>query len=112
MFTYKSYMPTHWEYNNQKHQLDPTSQVPDPKNKEILVPLYTLLGMSQDEAKIISTPWKLQQVREYRDLLIAQTDWWVLADRTPTKEQLAYRQALRDITKQTDLDNLVWPNLP
>lgn len=55
----------------------------------------------------------LKQLRAKRDDLIAETDWWVLPDRTPTDEQLAYRQALRDITNTyTSLDDVVWPEKP
>lgn len=52
-------------------------------------------------------------LRAERDKLIAETDWWVLPDRTPTEEQLAYRQALRDITLKYDsLETVVWPEKP
>jgi hypothetical protein len=40
--------------------------------------------------------------RAERDSLIAQTDWWVLPDRTPTQAQLDYRQALRDLPASAD----------
>lgn len=55
----------------------------------------------------------LRSLREERDRLIAETDWWVLPDRTPTDEQLAYRQALRDLPDNTeDPANPVWPTKP
>ena len=55
----------------------------------------------------------LKLLRAERDRLIAQTDWWVLPDRTATDEQLAYRQALRDITDTySSLDTVVWPTKP
>lgn len=55
----------------------------------------------------------LALLREARDLRLAQTDWWVLPDRTATSAQLAYRQALRDITETyTSLDDVVWPVKP
>lgn len=55
----------------------------------------------------------LKELREERDRLIAETDWWVLPDRTPTSEQLAYRQALRDITETySNLNDVVWPTKP
>tara|TARA_R110000796_G_scaffold27696_1_gene76160 strand:- start:47 stop:256 length:210 start_codon:yes stop_codon:yes gene_type:complete len=53
------------------------------------------------------------QVREYRDLLLAETDAWALSDRTMTAEQTAYRQALRDITGQAYFPvSLIWPTKP
>lgn len=61
-------------------------------------------------------------LREERDRLIAETDWWVLPDRTPTDEQLAYRQVLRDLpstaTPVLDSNNILgisgvtWPTKP
>lgn len=55
----------------------------------------------------------LRLLREERNRRIAETDWWVLPDLTPTAAQLAYRQALRDITNTyTSLDDVVWPEKP
>lgn len=54
----------------------------------------------------------LNQLREERDRRMALTDWMVSPDRTPSEAQLAYRQALRDITKHyTSLDDVIWPEL-
>lgn len=54
-----------------------------------------------------------EDLRTERDRLIAETDWMVLPDRTPTDEQLAYRQALRDLPANTvDPANPVWPTKP
>ena len=55
----------------------------------------------------------LSLLRLERDKLIAETDWWVLPDRTATQAQLDYRQALRDITNTySSLDDVVWPTKP
>ena len=55
----------------------------------------------------------LRQLRAERDRLLAETDWWAVADRTASAEQLAYRQALRDITNSyTSLEDVVWPVKP
>lgn len=55
----------------------------------------------------------MQLLRFERNRLLAETDWWVLPDRTPTQAQLDYRQALRDITNTyTSLDTVVWPTKP
>ena len=35
----------------------------------------------------------LNEVRQVRDRLIAETDWWASSDLTMTSEQTAYRQA-------------------
>lgn len=51
--------------------------------------------------------------RSTRDALLAETDWWVLPDRTATQEQLDYRQALRDITAQDGFpESVTWPVKP
>ena len=53
---------------------------------------------------------KLQAIREKRNALLAATDVMMLPDYPGDKtEIIAYRQALRDITKQKDLDKLKWP---
>lgn len=55
----------------------------------------------------------INALREERDRLISETDWWVLSDRTPTAAQLEYRQALRDITQNyNSLETVVWPVKP
>ena len=45
---------------------------------------------------------------------LQSTDWTQLADvPAETREKFAtYRQALRDITKQPDMRNIVWPERP
>lgn len=62
-----------------------------------------------------------QQLRVKRNKLLVESDWMVLADRTPSAEQLAYRQALRDLpanSPNADLDEyeqlagVVWPVKP
>lgn len=55
----------------------------------------------------------LKDLRRERDMLLAQTDWWAVADRNMTLAQTAYRQALRDITNTyTSLEDVVWPVKP
>ena len=54
-----------------------------------------------------------EDIRAHRDFLIAQSDYLALQD-TPdmSDEWTTYRQALRDITKQSDVDNITWPEKP
>lgn len=55
----------------------------------------------------------LNMLRRERNKRLADTDWWALSDLTMTPEQLAYRQALRDITDTySSLDDVVWPVKP
>lgn len=52
-------------------------------------------------------------LRRERDARLAATDWWACSDLTMTSEQVAYRQALRDITNSyTSLSDVVWPEKP
>jgi hypothetical protein len=56
---------------------------------------------------------KAEAVRIERDRLIAETDWWASSDLTMSAEQIAYRQALRDITNQDGFpDSVTFPTLP
>jgi len=60
---------------------------------------------------VAAEPMRL--LREERNRLLAETDWWANSDLTMTAEQTAYRQALRDITDTyTSLDDVVWPTKP
>ena len=55
----------------------------------------------------------MRLLREERDKLIADTDWWASSDLTMSDERTAYRQALRDITESaTSLDDVTWPTKP
>ena len=52
-------------------------------------------------------------LRRDRNMFLAETDHWVVADRTPTQEQLDYRQALRDVPQQEGWPHYaVWPTKP
>jgi hypothetical protein len=55
----------------------------------------------------------LKFLREERNRLIAETDWWASSDLTMTDAQKSYREALRDITKEySSLDDVEWPDKP
>ena len=70
-------------------------------------------AVATKEAELIAA-FKLQELRTERNRLIAETDYWVLADTTEaTSTQTKYRQDLRDITKSaTSLDDVSWPTKP
>ena len=71
---------------------------------------WSAVSAKKDEL-VAAEPLRL--LREERNRLIAETDWWAMSDRTMTAEQTAYRQALRDITNTySSLDNVVWPTKP
>jgi hypothetical protein len=55
----------------------------------------------------------LEDLRSERNRLLAETDWWMMPDRTATDDQIAYRQALRDITDTYDsINDVVWSTKP
>ena len=57
--------------------------------------------------------YPMQQLRAERNRRLANTDWWASSDLTMTQEQIAYRQALRDITETyASLEDVVWPQKP
>lgn len=56
----------------------------------------------------------LAEIRKKRDALLQESDWTQMPD-SPLAGNvlwLSYRQALRDITEQPDLENIVWPEKP
>ena len=59
---------------------------------------------------------RMADLREQRNILLAETDWMGNSDVTMSNDWKTYRQALRDITKQTPSDdalsNITWPNKP
>jgi hypothetical protein len=85
------------------------------------IPKPTILEV---EAKIaeLKAAEPMRLLRKERDRLIAETDWWVLPDRTPTDDQLAYRRALRnlpdtaipvlDSSNRLGISGVTWPTKP
>ena len=55
---------------------------------------------------------KWESIRSQRNYLLAQTDWRASSDLTLSDAWKTYRQAVRDITTQTDPDNITWPTKP
>lgn len=54
-----------------------------------------------------------EQIRQYRNAFLAETDWWAVADRTMTQAEIDYRQALRDLPAQEGFpENVTWPTKP
>ena len=81
--------------------------------------------MLQDGVEVEITEEQLQEmtsstgdvlpriIRNQRDALLAETDWWAMSDQTMTQEQIDYRQALRDVPAQAGFpDNVTWPTKP
>ena len=59
---------------------------------------------------------RMANLREQRNILLAETDWMGNSDVTMSADWKTYRQALRDITKTTPADdslsNITWPTKP
>jgi len=100
------------EVNNDYNQLEWFStDIPKPTRAQVDAKIEELKA---------AEPMRL--LRRERDRLIAETDWWVLPDRTPTDEQLAYRQALRDLpdtatpvldsSNRLGISGVTWPTKP
>ena len=52
-------------------------------------------------------------LRERRNQLLHDTDWWASSDLTITQAQKDYRQALRDLPANTpDPTDITWPTQP
>jgi hypothetical protein len=62
-----------------------------------------------DDLHMLTPPDK----RAYRNELLAETDWWAVADRTMTQAETDYRQALRDVPQQDGFPlDITWPTKP
>ena len=54
-----------------------------------------------------------RSMREIRNTLLSETDWWASSDLNITQDQKDYRQALRDLPANTsDPTNITWPEKP
>ena len=68
--------------------------------------------MAMTSAQIIADKWVT--VRNKRDRLLAETDWWGVSDLSMNSDRTAYRQALRNIpaTYSSDPDTVEYPTKP
>jgi len=59
---------------------------------------------------------RMADLRDQRNQLLVETDWYGMSDVAMDSDMTVYRQALRDITKQTPSDdalsNITWPKKP
>ena len=68
------------------------------------------------DARILAEKWA--NVRSQRDRLLTESDWVVVkakeehANASIDSNWIEYRTALRDITEQSDPDNITWPTEP
>ena len=62
------------------------------------------------DARLLADKWTA--VRRDRDSRLSQTDYLALKDFTLATNMKTYRQALRDVPSQADVDNITWPTKP
>ena len=65
---------------------------------------------SDEQTALINQQWA--SVRLERDRKLQGTDWRASSDLTLSDDWKNYRQALRDITTQSDPYNIAWPTEP
>ena len=65
---------------------------------------------SDEQTTLINNKWG--EVRIERERKLKDTDWRASSDLTLSNAWKTYRQALRDITTQTDPYNITWPTEP
>ena len=65
---------------------------------------------TEEQNQYISDEWF--NVRLHRNDLLGLSDWRANSDVTLSDDWKTYRQALRDITTQSDPFNITWPKLP
>ena len=75
--------------------------------------LVELFDTSEENMTAAYNTQRWAEERIKRDKLLAETDWRALQDTsTLTSEWQTYRQELRDVTDQADVDNITWPTKP
>ena len=65
-----------------------------------------------DALTAYQTAEKWKNIRADRNRRLVETDYLSLKDNTLSEDMKTYRQALRDVPKQTDPDNITWPSKP
>jgi len=99
-------------YSNPEHTIiqDGNRSIPtDPDNADYADILAS--GVEIDDYVAPEKTWV--EIRGERDVLLHDSDWMAMADRTITDAQASYRQALRDIPADyADPESVVWPTPP
>ena len=97
-----------WSQGGQDWGFDPSITLNNPIEKSAVD------ALSDSEKTTIITNHKWSCVRKQRDILLIECDWVGGTDvpnGIKTKWN-TYRQALRDVTSQSDPDNITWPTKP
>jgi|TARA_B110000908_G_C10062548_1_gene361317 hypothetical protein len=74
------------------------------------------MGVLQADVDAATIRQQWRPARKERDKLLAESDWVVTkhaeAGTSVPTAWVTYREALRDITDQADVDNITWPTKP
>ena len=76
----------------------------------------TARDLEEQEALARKDPEALASLREERNRLLAETDFYALSDVKMSAEMTTYRQELRDLpsglSTVSDVENVTWPTKP
>ena len=113
MATDTNLSPWLWEQGGQQWGMDPRMDVSsDTAIVQWEKDAINALSTSEKNTIVTAHLWKC--VRKQRNDLLVECDWTQGAD-VPNAIKSAwtsYRQALRDVTTQSDPDNITWPSKP
>jgi len=82
---------------------------------EVPIPTCYMINQEGTAAKpFTSSEEKWSKIRVQRSAMLSQSDWTQIPDVPDNIKEVwkTYRQALRDITDQSDPDKIVWPTEP
>ena len=79
---------------------------------EIITREYTQSEKDAIAAMQPTTDQKWAKIRRKRDELLRGCDWWASSDLSISDAQKKYRNDLRDVPTQSDVDNITWPDKP
>ena len=102
------------EYTTNPFKIIPTVEQGGPDDGNAGKPMWKALGMTEAQATTIKNDQQWFAVRQERDRRLRVTDW-ISGDDVPTAHKTkytTYRQALRDVTSQSDPFNITWPTEP
>ena len=82
------------------------------------IPDNVCVGMIQNDDGTFSNPPKsketlFDEIRDKRNRLLKETDWWASSDLVMSNERQLYRKKLRDLpASNSDPDKIVFPTKP
>ena len=108
-----------WTYNGVEYTTNPfkvihTVEQGGPDDGNGGKTMWQALGMTEEHATTIKNDQQWFAIRQERDRRLKMTDW-ISGDDVPTVHKTkytTYRQALRDVTSQSDPFNITWPTEP